>query len=142
RLYWFRRFDKVDRTTLSRRDITRWEINYVCGAGATALLLGIASGYAVVVLHDTFAAIMCIAVTMASLVSIVGRNYGSSLAVTLQTLGCCVPIVIACLFAGDVNLVVMSLFLIPFGLTPRSMANGVRDFLCRNVLASLDMARL
>ncbi len=142
RLYWFRRFDKVDRTTLSRRDITRWEINYVCGAGATALLLGIASGYAVVVLHDTFAAFMCIAVTMASMVSIVGRNYGSSLAVTLQTLGCCVPIVIACLFAGDVNLVVMSLFLIPFGLTTRSMANGVRDFLCRNVLASLDMARL
>ncbi len=142
RLYWFRCFDQVNQDLLSRREIHGWEVIYVYGAAATALLLGIASGYAVLVLNNTFAAFMCIAVTMASMVSIVGRNYGSSLAVNLQTLGCCVPIVIACLLTGDVHLAVMSLFLVPFGLTTRSMANGVRDFLCRNVVASLEMARL
>ena len=142
RLYWFRRFDQVDKSTLSFADIAAWEVSYVYGAAATALLLGIASGYAVMVLHDTFAAFMCIAVTMASMVSIVGRNYGSQLAVNLQTLGCCVPIIVACLFTREVHLILMSLLLIPFGLTTRSMANGVRDFLYKNVLASRELARI
>lgn len=142
RLFWFRRFDQLDKSELSFKDIAAWEVSYVYGAAATALLLGIASGYAVMVLRDTFAAFMCIAVTMASMVSIVGRNYGSQLAVTLQTLGCCVPIIVACLFTRQVHLILMSLLLIPYGLTTRSMANGVREFLYKNVLASRDLARI
>ncbi|MFN7102265.1 MAG: putative bifunctional diguanylate cyclase/phosphodiesterase [Pseudorhizobium sp.] len=142
RLYWFRRFDGVDKSALSFRDIAAWELSYVYGAATTALLLGIASGYAVMVLRDTFAAFMCIAVTMASMVSIVGRNYGSQLAVSLQTLGCCVPIIVACLFTRQVHLILMSLLLIPYGLTTLSMANGVRAFLYKNVLASRDLARI
>ncbi|MCJ8521347.1 diguanylate cyclase (GGDEF)-like protein [Pseudorhizobium tarimense] len=142
RLYWFRRFDRTEKTLLSFRDIVRWEVSYVYGAAATALLLGIASGYAVVVLRDPYVSFMCIAVTMASMVSIVGRNFGSPLAVSLQTLGCCVPIILACLFTQQIHLILMSLLLVPFGLTTRSMATGVRDFLYRNVLASRELARL
>nr|CAD6408102.1 phosphodiesterase [Rhizobium sp. Q54] len=142
RLYWFHRFDQVDKDTLSGKEIRSWEISYVYGAAATALLLGIASGYAIMVLRDTIVAFMCIAITMASMVSIVGRNYGSQLAVNLQTLGCCLPIVVACFFTGEIHLILMSLFLLPFGITTRSMANGVKDFLYRNVLASRDLARI
>ncbi len=142
RLYWFRRFDQVDKNQLSHEEIRSWELNYVYGAASTALLLGLASGYAVMVLRDTIVAFMCIAITMASMVSIVGRNYGSQLAVNLQTLGCCLPIVVACFFTGEIHLILLSLFLIPFGITTRSMANGVKDFLYKNVLASRDVARI
>ena len=142
RLYWFHRFDQVDKSALARRDIRAWEISYVYGAAATAFLLGIASGYAIMVLRDTIVAFMCIAITMASMVSIVGRNYGSPLAVNLQTVGCCLPIIVACFFTGEVHLMLMSLLLIPFGITTRSMAGGVKDFLYRNVLASQDLARI
>jgi diguanylate cyclase (GGDEF)-like protein len=136
RMYWFRRFDLADKSAMSRTVIAGWERKYLSGATMAASLLGIASGYALLVVQDSFAAFTCIAMTLGSMMSVVGRNYGSSRAVDLQTLGCCAPIVIACLVSGDLHLALMSLLLIPFGLTTRSMANGVREFLYENVLAT------
>jgi diguanylate cyclase (GGDEF)-like protein len=136
RFFDFLRFDKVDKTSLTDKQIARWERRYVVGAAMTALLLGTTSGHAMLVLKDSFVAFTCIAMTMGSMMSIVGRNYGSRHAVDFQTLGCCVPIIIACIASGDTHLAMMSLLLIPFGLTTRSMANGVREFLYKNVLAA------
>ncbi|MCF6367829.1 putative bifunctional diguanylate cyclase/phosphodiesterase [Rhizobium halophilum] len=132
----FLRFDRVDKASLTDRDISRWERRYVIGATLLALLLGTTSGHAMLVLKDSFVAFTCIAMTMGSMMSIVGRNYGSRHAVNFQTLGCCVPIILACVASGDLHLAMMSLLLIPFGLTTRSMANGVREFLYENVLAT------
>ena len=132
----FLRFDQIDKKSLTDRDIARWEWRYVSGATLTALLLGTTSGYGMLVLKDSFVAFTCIAMTMGSMMSIVGRNYGSRHAVDLQTLGCCVPIVLACVASGDLHLALMSLLLVPFALTTRSMANGVREFLYENVLAA------
>ncbi|EUB97049.1 diguanylate cyclase/phosphodiesterase with PAS/PAC sensor(s) [Rhizobium sp. CF080] len=140
RMYWFHRFDKVDKASLTHDDIAAWEQQYVIGAFLAAFLLGVASGYALLVLENPFVGFTCIAMTLGSMMSIVGRNYGSRIAVDLQTLGCCGPILIACLFTEDLHLALMSLLLIPFGLTTRSMANGVREFLYENVIASRKMA--
>ncbi|HEX2146215.1 MAG TPA: EAL domain-containing protein [Pseudorhizobium sp.] len=132
----FLRFDKVDKSSLTDRDIAGWERRYVIGATLLALLLGTTSGHAMLVLKDSFVAFTCIAMTMGSMMSIVGRNYGSRYAVDFQTLGCCVPIILACVASGDTHLALMSLLLIPFGFTTRSMARGVREFLYENVLAA------
>lgn len=142
RLYWFFQFDKLDKSKLSRAEIARWERRYVLGAASTAAILGIGSGYALLAFEDTFAELACIAVTMASMVSVVGRNYGSRLAVDLQTLACCVPMVIGSLLAHDMFKALLALMLIPFGLTTRAMANGVREFLYDNVIASREMAKI
>ncbi|TDK39441.1 EAL domain-containing protein [Rhizobium deserti] len=142
RLYGFHQFDLVDRALLTRKEIQNWEKRYVYGAALTAFLLGLASAYAVAVLQDMAAAFMCIAVTMASMVSIVGRNYGSARAVALQTVGCCLPIILGCFASGDVPLMLMSLLLIPFGLTTQAMATGVREFLYENVVASKEMVKI
>lgn len=139
RIYWFYRFDRVDKGTLTQDEIAGWEQQYVIGAFMTALLLGVASGYALLVLADPFVGFTCIAMTLGTMMSIVGRNYGSRIAVDLQTLGCCGPILVACLFTEDIHLALMSLLLIPFGLTTRSMANGVREFLYENVITSRKM---
>ena len=140
RLYWFRRFDGIDKTLLSKNDIAHWEMRYVYGAALTAAMLGIGSGYSILALDDSFASFICIAVTMASMVSIVGRNYGSRTAVNLQTLGCTLPIIIACLMTRDFYMAVMSIMLVPFGLTTRAMANGVREFLYENVIRRRETA--
>jgi diguanylate cyclase (GGDEF)-like protein len=81
-------------------------------------------------------------VTMASMVSVVGRNYGSRLAVDLQALACCTPMVIGSLLAQNLFKAMLSLMLIPFFLTTRAMANGVREFLYENVIASREMAKI
>jgi len=140
RIVGFWRFDRLDKQALSREQIASIERSYVVGAALTALLLGIASGYALLVLQSTFAAFTCIAMTLGTMMSIVGRNYGSRHAVDFQIIGCCLPIVVACILTGELHLALMSLLLIPFGLTTRSMAKGVRDFLYENVIASREMA--
>lgn len=135
RMFSFRQFDKLDKQSLTRADIERWETIYVAGATSTAAILGIGSGYAIFILKEPFAELACIAVTMASMVSVVGRNYGSQRAIDLQTLACCLPMIVCSLMALDFYRAILSAFLIPFGLTTRAMANGVREFLYENVIA-------
>ncbi|MBZ9793253.1 EAL domain-containing protein [Rhizobium sp. 3T7] len=142
RMVTFRMFDKVDKRTLSREQIEHWETVYVIGAASTATILGIGSGYAIFILQDPFAELACIAVTMASMVSVVGRNYGSQKAIDLQTLACCLPMIICSLMALDFYRAILSAFLIPFGLTTRAMANGVREFLYENVIARREISMI
>ncbi|MDL2405474.1 EAL domain-containing protein [Rhizobium calliandrae] len=140
RMYSFRQFDAADKHAFSRADIARWETRYVLGAAGTAGILGIGSGYAILIVQDPLAEFICIAVTMASMVSIVGRNYGSQKAIDLQTMACCLPIIIACLMSEQLYKAIVSIMLVPFGLTTRSMANGVREFLYKNVIASREIS--
>lgn len=140
RVICFRAFDRTDKSKLEEADIRVIERRYIIGGALTASLLGICSGYALVVLQNTFAAFTCIAMTLGSMMSIVGRNYGSKYAVDAQTIGACFPIIAASLMSGERNLILMSLLLVPFGLTTRSMARGVREFLYENVTASREMA--
>lgn len=142
RIYSFKQFDLVDKASLTREEIAGWEMRYVLGGASTAAILGIGSGYAMLSFEDTFAELACIAVTLGSMVSVVGRNYGSRLAVDLQTLACCTPMVIGSLLAQDLFKGLLSLMLIPFFLTTRAMANGVREFLYENVIASREMAKI
>lgn len=142
RLHSFFLFDREDKTALSREQIAAWERRYVLGGALTTAILGIGSGYAMLAFQDTFAELACISVAMATMVSIVGRNYGSRLAVDLQTLACCAPMIIGSLLAQDIFKSLLSLMLIPFWLTTRAMANGVRDFLYENVIASREMAKI
>jgi diguanylate cyclase (GGDEF) domain len=142
RIYWFRRFTNVDKSRWTLDDIRSWELRYVLGAASTAAILGIGSGYSILAYEDTFVELACISVTMASMVSIVGRNYGSSLAVNLQSLACCVPIIIGALFANDPYKMLLSVMLVPFMLTTQAMAKGVREFLYENVIASREMKKI
>ncbi len=138
----FRQFDRVDKETLSRAGIERWERILVAGAACTTTLLGFASGYAIFILRDSFAELACISVTMATMVSVVGRNYGSRIAVDLQTFSCCLPMIICSLMALDFYRGILSIFLIPFWLTTRAMANGVREFLYENVIARREITSI
>lgn len=142
RLHSFFVFDREDKPSLSRAQIAGWERRYVLGGASTMAILGIGSGYAMLAFQDTFAELACISVAMATMVSIVGRNYGSRLAVDLQTLACCAPMVIGSLLSQDAYKSLLALLLIPFWLTTRAMANGVRDFLYENVIASREMAKI
>jgi len=85
RIYWFMQFDRAEKVNLDYQQIAVWERIYLYGGVSTTTILGIGSGYAIYMLQDPFAELVCIAVTMASMVSVVGRNFGSQKAVNLQT---------------------------------------------------------
>ncbi len=142
RIATFRAFDKVNKDALTHDDIQRWERILVTGAAGTTTLLGFASGYAIFFLGDGFAELACIAVTMATMVSVVGRNYGSRMAIDIQTFSCCLPMIICSLMVLDFYRGILSIFLIPFWLTTRAMANGVREFLYENVIARREITSI
>jgi diguanylate cyclase (GGDEF)-like protein len=140
RIHSFRQFDALDKSALSLADIARWETRYVLGGTASALILGVGSGYAILIVHNPLAEFICVAVTMGSMVSILGRNYGSQRAIDLQTTACCLPIIVACLMSGQPYMAIVSIMLVPFGLTTRSMASNLREFLYKNVIASREIS--
>lgn len=142
RIFWFIKFSAVDKSAWNVIDIRRWEIRYVLGGGATAAILGVGCGYSILAYEDTFVELACISVTMASMVSVVGRNYGSRLAVNLQSLACCLPIIVGAIFSDDPYKVLLSIMLVPFVLTTQVMAKGVREFLYENVIATREMRKI
>ncbi len=137
-----RQFDHVDLSTLSYDGVRRWENRYNIGAVCATVTLGTACGYSILVSRDAFAELACISVTLATMVSIVGRNYGSARAVIVMTLSACGPIIVGLLALQDGFMALLALLMIPFILTTWQMARGVREFLYRNVIAAREIATM
>jgi diguanylate cyclase (GGDEF)-like protein len=76
------------------------------------------------------------------MVSVVGRNYGSPRAVNYMVFAACFPIVIGFLGLQDFYHAVLASLVLPFAMTTRTMANGVRTFLYENVLAARELATI
>jgi Na+/citrate or Na+/malate symporter len=85
-------FDRMDKSTFKLADTLRWERRYVAGSLVAAFLLGTVCGHALVVAQDPFAELVTISVTLATMISVVGRNFGSRLNVDMIILAACLPI--------------------------------------------------
>ncbi|PTM94293.1 putative bifunctional diguanylate cyclase/phosphodiesterase [Mycoplana dimorpha] len=142
RAHGMRRFDRVDQSRLDDDGIRYWENWYNAGAVGTTLALGIACGYSLLVSRDSFAELACIAVTLATMVSVVGRNCGSSRAVDYMCFSACFPMVVGFLGLQEFYHAVLAVLILPFILTTRIMANGVRSFLHKAALATREIATI
>ncbi|HET7413981.1 MAG TPA: hypothetical protein VFJ18_15115, partial [Pararhizobium sp.] len=130
-----RGYDLDDRRQHPRAEIAYWERSYIVGAGTATLMLGIMCGYSIFTAQDPFAQFASVAVTLGTMVSAVGRNYGSKLVVNAISLAACVPMVAGLVLREDIYSAVIAAFIVMFILIVRKMANGVREFLSENVLA-------
>jgi diguanylate cyclase (GGDEF)-like protein len=147
-LIWFvrgidmRRFDRENLASLDFEGIRRWENRYNAGGVCATITLGTACGYAILVSRDPFAELACISVTLATMVSLVGRNYGSARAVVVMSLSACGPIILGLLGLMDVFMALLAVLIVPFILTTWSMARGVRETLHKNVLAAREISTI
>lgn len=135
-------FDRVEKADFKLADTLRWERRYVTGSFVTCSLLGTISGHALVVSQDSFAELVSVSVTLASMISVVGRNFGSKLNVDMLVLAACLPIMAGLIMASDLYMSLMALLLLPLFLTTRSMANAVREFLFNSVTAERTTAEI
>lgn len=135
-------FDKLDKTNFKLADTLHWERRYVVGSLVSCSILGTVCGYALVFTQDAFAELASVSVTLASMISVVGRNFGSKLNVDMIVLAACLPIMGGLLMARDPYMSLMAVLLLPMFLTTRSMANGVRDFLFNSVTAERKTAEI
>ena len=128
-------FDRLDKTKFKLKDTLHWEKRYVAGSLVAAFVLGSVCGHALVVAQDPFAELVTVSVTLATMISVVGRNFGSRMNVDMIILAACLPMMAGLIMAKDPYMALMAVLLLPLFLTTRSMANGVRDFLFNAVTA-------
>ncbi|MEI2301380.1 putative bifunctional diguanylate cyclase/phosphodiesterase [Ensifer sp. MJa1] len=136
------RFDRQDFSNADRAMVRKWENRYIVGGVSVTLTCGIACGYAIAVSQDSFSELATISVTLASMISLVGRNYGSERAVLLLSSSACLPIVVGLITLQDVYMLALAVLILPFILSTWMMANNVRAFLYENVLAAREIATI
>ncbi|WP_420407268.1 putative bifunctional diguanylate cyclase/phosphodiesterase [Hoeflea sp.] len=136
------RFDRLDKAHFKLQDTLHWEKRYVVGSLVAAFTLGTVCAHSLVVAQDPFAEMVTVSVTLATMISVVGRNFGSRLNVDMIILAACLPMMAGFVMAHDPYMILMGLLLLPLFLTTRSMANGVRDFLFNSVTAERKTAIL
>ncbi|MEJ5020101.1 EAL domain-containing protein [Ochrobactrum vermis] len=134
RIFDMHKFDQAKLQSLSHADLDRWETRYLFGASAVCLTLGMLCFFSSYVLRDSFAELASLTVLLASVVSIVGRNYASSKAVVLMSACTLIPVLAGLILAGTPFHVIIGLLLIPYFLSNIQMANGLREFLFAAVM--------
>lgn len=134
RLYDMHKFDQAKLGNLSHEDLDKWEARYLVGASLVCATLGMLCFFSSYILRDSFAELASLTILLASVVSIVGRNYASAKAVILMSACTLLPVLAGLILAGTPFHVVIGLLLIPYFLSNIQMANGLREFLFAAVM--------
>ena len=135
-----RRYNLDDGKQHDRAEIAYWERRYVVAAGGVTLTLGTMCGYSIYTAQDAFAQFASVSVALGTMVSAVGRNYGSRRVVDVVAFAAGVPMIIALLLLLDAYSAVIAGFILVFIQIVRKMSNSVREFLYENVIARHEIA--
>ncbi|WP_342362342.1 putative bifunctional diguanylate cyclase/phosphodiesterase [Terrarubrum flagellatum] len=125
-----------------RADARRWERAYEIGTSAYVLVLGVWCFITFSVVGDARASLISLAVSLAYIVGVTGRNYGSKRLVVLQLVLMGVPMVLGLLLVRDIASVSIALFLIPFLHGSKRVCDRLRDTLFNAVIATRDVQLL
>lgn len=129
RLYDMQKFDRADFTRLSHATVNRWEMHYLIGACTVCLLLGALCFYSTYIINDTFAELASLAILLASVATIVGRNYASRNAVIMMSACLFVPVFSGFVLVSSMFHTMIGILLVPYFLSNIQMANGLRKSL-------------
>ncbi len=117
------------RNLRTREEAQRLENIYIIGGSLHAASLGLFCFAGIYLVHNQFAEIASICITLATATSIAGRNYGSPRMVMVLILWLTMPISLAFLLRGDMYHVILGLLSIPFFFAIRKFADNVREVL-------------
>lgn len=137
-----RAYNRVRTTIKSEEAARRWEYRYVAGAAMSVLLLGLWCYTAVALTDDAFAQLVSFTMTVAYVVGIFGRNFGSARFVIVQILCAWVPMTAALVVHGDIYHWIFAVLLIPFFMAVKFIAERLRRTLLDAVIATRDVTLL
>lgn len=114
----------------SKSEIDLWYKIYMSAATATSVLLGGIAGYSVYYYPESWASLVCLALPMASMVSVVGRNFANETNILLTTTGILLPMATA-LVAHAINKgqyvapLGLAMTFIPFAMSVKSLSHAL-----------------
>lgn len=121
----FHRYGMIDDEASARK----WEREYISKGAIQGFILGSFCFVSIYIYHDPYAEIGAVAVTLGSIVTVVGRNYGSPRMVAIFAIMFVGPIALALILRLDIPHIVLGLLIIPFTVIIRASAANVRSVL-------------
>jgi diguanylate cyclase (GGDEF)-like protein len=131
-------YDMANGTNKPAISASKWELYYSIGINVGGFLIGLQT-FLAIRSGDAFAEVSSMAMAMATMVTIVGKNFASARIVHLCTAFIFGPIIIGLLSRGDWRHIAFAVILVPFALLISSMARYVRDFLYQAVRGKLEI---
>jgi diguanylate cyclase (GGDEF)-like protein len=120
----------------------RSESEYIVKGSIQGLALGTFCFTAIYIYHDPYAEIAAVSVTLGSIVTVVGRNYGSPRMVAIFAATFVGPIALALILRFDMPNVVLGLLIIPFLFIIKASAANVRSVLFSAVMGHKQAGQL
>jgi diguanylate cyclase (GGDEF)-like protein len=118
------------------RDAARWESRYAFGTSVHYVLLGVWCLLAFTVTDDTFVQFVSITSTVAYLIGVTGRNFGSTRLVAIQIL-CAAPLmVLSLLLTGDAYYAIYAVLFINFFVAMKFISDRLRTTLMDAVVTA------
>lgn len=96
-------FDEFGRTKMDidcHALLDKWEKNYISGVFGVALGIGLFAAYAIFMHPETIAPAIGMGLVGGTMISVVGRNFGSKKGAKIMTLACCLPLILSALAAS------------------------------------------
>lgn len=118
----------------SREEAWRWEREYLIKGSIQAFTLGFFCFISLYLSTDPFAQLAGFGVTLGSIVTVAGRNYGSARMVNIFAACFVGPIGLGLVLRGDFAHVMLGLIIFPFYLIIKSTADQVREVLFSAVI--------
>lgn len=119
-----------------------WEKRAVFFGYCAAAVYGSWCFSAIVFVEDSFAELVAISVTVAAMVGIVTRNFGSDRLMSVQIVGMGGPMVLGLLLVGDIYHTILASLFLPMLISFRSLGADVRNNLLSAVHEKVAASRL
>ncbi|MBB6410274.1 putative bifunctional diguanylate cyclase/phosphodiesterase [Mesorhizobium sangaii] len=142
RYFGIRAFRKAGGVIANVDEARRWERNYILKGSLQGLGLGALCFISIYVYPDPFAELAATSLAIATLVTVVGRNYGSPRMVRIFSVTFIGPAALALLLRMDVPSVVLGLMIIPLTFVTINSADHVRDVLFSAVIGHKEARKL
>jgi diguanylate cyclase (GGDEF)-like protein len=138
RAFGVRAYQKQRPEMTTAADASKWEFRYAVGTSAYIALLGVWCVIAFAATSDPFIQLVSVASTIANLIGVTGRNFGSSRLVALQIL-CAAPLMtIALLLTGDRYYAIYAVLFMTFFVSMKFISDRLRKTLMDAVVTARD----
>ncbi|WP_404926008.1 putative bifunctional diguanylate cyclase/phosphodiesterase [Mesorhizobium sp. ORM16] len=142
RYFGIRAFRRAGGVIADVQEAHRWERNYILKGSVQGLTLGALCFISIYVYPDPFAELAATSLAIATLVTVVGRNYGSPIMVRVFSVTFIGPAALALLLRMDVPSVILGLMIIPLTFVTINSADHVRDVLFSAVIGHKEARKL
>jgi diguanylate cyclase (GGDEF)-like protein len=142
RAHEMRAYASVRSTIQTSAAARRWEHRYVVGAASALGVLGAWCFIAFAATTDAFVQLVSFSITIAYVIGISGRNFGSGRFVLMQILCVSTPMMAALLLYGSTYHKVFAVFLVPFFMAVAFICERLRRTLLDAVISARDVRLL